>query len=132
MEISLNPKRQHMKELHILHTLAGNATINQLEKEVWLNTKRVYMNESNILACNATITQLQRKVWISKSYYRQCENQTTNKNHLSNRKCQYMKESNILVGNATIKQLKRVVLLNRERTVHEGMKYFAGNVFMKS
>ena len=89
MEISLNPKRQHMKELHILHTLAGNATINQLQKEVLLNTKRVYMNESNILACNATITQLQRKVWIST-------------------KRQYMEESNLTADNVKIKQLIRI------------------------
>ena len=62
MEILLNTKRQHMKELHIL---AGNATINQLQRTVLLNTKPVYMNksnimrqymgESNILAGNATI-----------------------------------------------------------------------------
>ena len=42
------------------NTLADNAVINLLQKEVLLNTKGQYMKESNILAGNAAINLLQR------------------------------------------------------------------------
>ena len=64
---------------------AGNATIEQLQREILPNTKRHYMKGSNTLAGNATIKQLQRQV-------------------LLDTKEQYMKESNTLAGNASIKQ----------------------------
>ena len=42
------------------NTLAGNATINQQQKEILVNTKGQYMKESNTLAGNATIKQQKR------------------------------------------------------------------------
>ena len=40
------------------NSFAGNATIKQLEREVFRNTKGQYVKESNILVVNATIKQL--------------------------------------------------------------------------
>ena len=41
--------------------LAGNATIKQDQKNVFINTKRQYMKESNTLAGNVTIKQVERR-----------------------------------------------------------------------
>ena len=42
------------------NTLADNATIKQLKREILLCAKEQYMKESNILVDNATIKQLKR------------------------------------------------------------------------
>ena len=48
-----------MKELN---TLANNANIKQLQREVLLDTKGQYMKASNTLAVNAVIEQLQKEI----------------------------------------------------------------------
>ena len=77
-----------MKELN---TLAGNAIIKLLQREVLLNTKGQYMKESNILVGNATIKQQQKDV-------------------LLNTKGQYTKESNTLAVNVVNNSPERIGL----------------------
>ena len=43
-------------------TLAGNATIKQIQREVWHDTKGEYMMDSNTLAANVTIKQLKGEI----------------------------------------------------------------------
>ena len=64
----------HMKESN---TLAGNATIKQVQRAILVSIKGQCMKESNILAGNATIKQAQKAP-------------------LLNMKGQYIKESNTL------------------------------------
>ena len=47
------------------NTIAGNATIKQLQRDVLLDTKGQYMKKSNTIPGNATIEQLQREVFLS-------------------------------------------------------------------
>ena len=49
----------YMKESN---TLAGNATIKQLQRGILRNTKGQYMKESNTLEDNVTIKQLQKEI----------------------------------------------------------------------
>ena len=72
-------------------TVAGNATIKQLQRAILQDTKWQFMKESNFIAGNATIKQLQRII-------------------LLNTKGQYMKESNILANNVVKKFHQREVL----------------------
>ena len=51
-----------MKELS---TLAGNAAINLLQREILLDTKRQYMKDSNTLVDNAAINLLQREILLN-------------------------------------------------------------------
>ena len=85
-------------------TLAGNATIKQLQGGMLLNTKGKYMKDSSTLAGNATIKQHQKEI-------------------LFNTKGQYMKESNTLASNAPIKQVTKGHIDKHKRAVHEGVKY---------
>ena len=64
--------------------IAGNVTINQLQKEVLFKTKGLYMKESN---------NLQRDILLD-----------------TKREC--TEELNALAGNVTIKQAQRDILLN--------------------
>ena len=50
-----------MKESNFL---AGNATIEQRQKEILLNMEEQYMKESNILAANASIKQHQKDILL--------------------------------------------------------------------
>ena len=93
-EISVDTEWQYMKELN---SLAGNATMKQLQRGVLLNKKgqQLHKLELDIHAEIVTIKQLPRVFW-------------------RNTKGLYMKESNIFAGNTTIKQLQRIILLNTE------------------
>ena len=57
----MNTKEQYMKESS---TLAGNAAINLLQRELLLITKKQYMKESNTLADNAAINLLQKIILL--------------------------------------------------------------------
>ena len=58
---------QHIRRLFMMEsdTLAGNATINQLQSLAWLNSKEQYIKESNTLAANVSIKQLQREIRVN-------------------------------------------------------------------
>ena len=73
------------------NTLAGNATIKQLQKEVLLNIKRQYMKESNTHVYNAEKNLLLIQIWL-------------------NTKGKYMKKSNTFVCNVTINHPLRQIL----------------------
>ena len=47
------------------NTIAGNATIKQLQRDVLLDTKGQYMKKSNTIPGNATIKKLQKEVLLS-------------------------------------------------------------------
>ena len=56
-------------------TLAGNATIKQLQREILLNTKEQYMKESNTLVGNATIKQHPKEILLNtKGQYKRVSN----------------------------------------------------------
>ena len=72
--------------MKVVNTILGNATINQLQKEVLFKTKGLCMKESNTL---------QRDILLET-------------------KGEWTKELNALAGNVTIKQSQRDILLNIE------------------
>ena len=78
--------------LMVSNTIAGNATMKQLQREVLFHTKGQYMKESNTLEGNVTIRQQQKEIF--------CDT-----------KVQYMKQSNNHAGNATMMQHQKEILL---------------------
>ena len=58
-QLLLNTKGKYMKESN---TLAGNASIKQLQMDILLKTKGQYLKESNSLAGNATNKQHQKAI----------------------------------------------------------------------
>ena len=78
------------------NTLAVNAAINFLQRDILQNTKKQYIKDSNTLADNAEINLLRREI-------------------LLNTKGKYMKESNTLANNAVINLLQREVSLSTKR-----------------
>ena len=94
------------------NTLADNATIKQLQKTVFLNTKGQLMKESNTLACNAATKQFQSRILLD--IEEQC-----------------MKESNILASNAIIKQLQKKVLIDTKWQFMKELNTLAGNASIK-
>ena len=87
----------------------GNATIEQHQKEILLDTNRQYMKELNILLAM----------------------QLSSNEVLLNTKGQYMKESNILEANATIKQQQKELLLNTKGLYMKESNIVVDNVTIK-